>query len=321
MKLKHKVAGQRVLNAGVLALLAVGLIACGGDKEKKSSQALASVNGEEITVLQLNDELQRAGVQAAQQQAASQQMLTALIDRQLLLEEAKRQKTDRDPKVMQQIERARAQIIAQSYLQTKLSNIGKPTSAEVETFYNKNPQLFSRRQVFELRQLLVQRSDMNDELKQVLNSSKSLEEVATWMSGHKVNFARNQMLRSTADLPPELVNKLLSLPAGQLFVINEPERSMVMTLNDRKDAPVTLAAATPQIEQILYNGKVKDATKAEVDRLRATAKIEYLNKELTAPAAPGAAPAASAASAAASASAAADAAARSTERGVAGLKE
>src|SRR5450830_1367746 len=100
----------------VACLLAgLALTAC-GDKEKKPGQALVDVDGTEITVLQLNDELQRAAVPAQQQESASKQLLEALVDRQLLLAQAEKDKLDRDPKVLQAIERANAMIIAQSYL-------------------------------------------------------------------------------------------------------------------------------------------------------------------------------------------------------------
>ena len=64
---------RRVVCAIVL-MASVGLAGCNRDKpaaDAKPGQALASVNGEEITVLQLNEEMQRAGVPAAQQQVAS----------------------------------------------------------------------------------------------------------------------------------------------------------------------------------------------------------------------------------------------------------
>ena len=117
---------SRLLCAALVLLTAAGLSAC-GNKEKKAGQALASVNGEEITVLQLNEELQRANVQAAQQEAASKQLLESLIDRQLLQNEAVKEKMDRDPKVVQAIERAKALIVAQAYMQKRIGTIARPT--------------------------------------------------------------------------------------------------------------------------------------------------------------------------------------------------
>lgn len=299
---------QRILTAGVILLTVAGLAACGGDKQKKVGQALASVNGEEITALQLNEELQRAGVPAAQQEAASKQLLEALIDRQVVENVALKEKIDRDPKVMQAVERAKALIISQAYMQKKLSGMAPPSKAEVEDYFNKHPELFSNRKQFDMRQLLIASKDMNDALKQVIDKSKSLDEVAAWMESNKIGFARAQVSRTTTDLAPELVAKLQSMPKGQLFIINEGERAMLMTIVDIKDVPVKLAAAAPQIEQYLVNTRAKDAAKQEMDRLRAAAKIEYLNQ----PAATAASGAASAASASASAAA--------TARGVAGLK-
>ena len=301
---------QRILTAGVILLTVAGLAACGGDKQKKVGQALASVNGEEITALQLNEELQRAGVPAAQQEAASKQLLEALIDRQVVENVALKEKIDRDPKVMQAVERAKALIISQAYMQKKLSGMAPPSKAEVEDYFNKHPELFSNRKQFDMRQLLIASKDMNDALKQVIDKSKSLDEVAAWMESNKIGFARAQVSRTTTDLAPELVGKLQSMPKGQLFIINEGERAMLMTIVDIKEVPVKLAAAAPQIEQYLVNTRAKDAAKQEMERLRAAAKIEYLNQPAAATAA--ASGAASAASASASAAA--------TARGVAGLK-
>ena len=301
---------QRILTAGVILLTVAGLAACGGDKQKKVGQALASVNGEEITALQLNEELQRAGVPAAQQEAASKQLLEALIDRQVVENVALKEKIDRDPKVMQAVERAKALIISQAYMQKKLSGMAPPSKAEVEDYFNKHPELFSNRKQFDMRQLLISSKDMNDALKQVIDKSKSLDEVAAWMESNKIGFARGQVSRTTTELAPELVAKLQAMPKGQLFIINEGERAMLMTIVDIKEVPVKLAAAAPQIEQYLVNTRTKDAAKQEMERLRAAAKIEYLNQP--AAAATAASGAASAASAGASAAA--------TARGVAGLK-
>ncbi|NRR31615.1 peptidyl-prolyl cis-trans isomerase, EpsD family [Oxalobacteraceae bacterium] len=301
----------------MVVLATVGLSAC-GDKEKKPGQALVSVNGEEITVLQLNEELQRSGVQASQQEAAKKQLLDALVDRQLLLIEAGKEKIDRDPKVVQAIERAKALIVAQAYIQKRIGTIARPTKEEVADYFNKHPEFFSRRKQFDMRQLIVATKDIDDSLKAAMDASKSLDEVAAYLDSHKVGYARAQLVRSTSELPVDLSAKLQSMNKGQLFIIREGERSMLIAIAEIKDAPVTLEVATQQIEQFLFNKKNKDAADAELARLRAAAKIEYLNKDLAKPAAPAAAGAAPAP--AAPAAEAASAGADANARGVAGLK-
>ncbi|AXA91854.1 peptidyl-prolyl cis-trans isomerase, EpsD family [Massilia sp. YMA4] len=313
---------RRVLSAGLLVLAAAAMSACGEKAEKKPGQALASVNGEEITVLQLNEELSRVNPQMAQQEAARKQLLEALIDRQLLQSEAAKEKIDRDPKVVQAIERAKATIVAQAYLQKRIGTVARPTKAEVEAYYNQNPQFFSNRKQFDMRELVLATADVNDEVKRAIDASKSLEEVAAWLDQHKVKYGRAQLSRSTTELPPELSARLQAMPKGQLFIIREGARSMLISITDIKDAPVSLEQASAQIEQFLFNKKNKEAAEAAVKQLRSTAKIEYMNQPAggtaAAPAAAAAgAPAAGAPAASAPPAAPADDA---TARGVAGLK-
>lgn len=268
---------SRLRYAALVLLVVAGLSAC-GNKEKKPGQTLVSVNGEEITVLQLNEEMQRSNIQAAQQEVASKQLLESLIDRQLLLNEAVKDKLDRDPKVVQAIERAKALIIAQAYMQKKIGTVGRPEKNQVEEYFNKNPQFFAQRKQFDMRQLIIPTADMNDGLKAAMDSAKSLEDVAAWLDANKVKYARAQLSRTSADLAPELSGKLLAMPKGQLFIIREGDRTLLISLADIKDSPVTLAQAEPQIEQFLFNKKNKDAADAELARLRSTAKIDYMNK-------------------------------------------
>jgi hypothetical protein len=119
--------------------------------------------------------------------------------------------------------------------------------------------------------------------------------------------------------------RLKTMGKGQLFAVKEGERSMFIRIVDVKDNPASFELASPQIEKFLFNKRSKEAADAELARLRATAKIEYLNKAATMAAAPAGGPgtavaapvAARPAPAAAPAAAPADDA---TARGVAGLK-
>jgi EpsD family peptidyl-prolyl cis-trans isomerase len=318
---------RRALCAALI-LVAATLSACGNKaRESKPGQALASVNGNEITVLQLNEELQRAGVPAAQQDAASKQLLQALIDRQLLQSEAEKEKLDRDPKVMQAIDRARALIIAQAYVQKHVGNVTQPTPAEVEDYFQKHPQFFANRKQFGMNELIMASTALTPEVKATADGAKSLEEVAVWLDAHKIKYGRTQVTRSTADLNPEVSQKLLAMPKGQIFIVKEGERALLISIAETRDAPVTLQVAGPQIAQYLSTQKNKELAANEVKRLRSTARIEYMNKSMmpdaTSPATAPAAPATAAAPAPAAPLASPDASGTdkaALDRGVAGLK-
>ncbi|MES2317526.1 MAG: EpsD family peptidyl-prolyl cis-trans isomerase [Pseudomonadota bacterium] len=289
----------------VLCVAVACLAGCDESKEAHEGQALVSVNGEEITAMQLNEELQRANVQQGQQDTASRQLLQALIDRQLLQNEAIREKLDRDPKVVQAIERAKALIVAQAYMQKRIGNIERPNATEVGEYYRSHPEFFANRKQFDMQQLVIETRDLTDQAKQAADKAKTLDDMAAWFDAGKVKYMRTQASRTTSDLSPDLSAKLKTIAPGQLFVVREGPRSLLVTIAEVKDNPASLALAAPQIEKYLIARRSKDAAEAELARLRSVARIEYLNKTMTPVAVVTAAPAP------------ADAA---TARGVAGLK-
>ncbi|WP_258364525.1 EpsD family peptidyl-prolyl cis-trans isomerase [Nitrosomonas sp. Nm84] len=246
-------------------------------KEKKPGQALVSINGQEVTTLQLNDEIRRAGVRAEQYEASSKQLLESLIARQLIVDEAIRSKLDRTPDVMQARERANAQIITQAYLQGIVSKITKPSEVEINEYYRKHPEYFAQRKQFDLTILRIATKDLSSELRAVIDTAKSTSEVAAWLDKKNVQYFRNLASRSTADLPLEMVTMMREKGKSHVFVINEQENSLLISVNEIKDSPITATDAALQIERYLTNHKYKQAIDAEIARLRLSAKIEYLN--------------------------------------------
>ena len=265
---------------GMLAMLLTGVLTGCSKEAKKPGQALVRVNGEEITAYQLNSELQRAGVPTAQQDAARVQLLESLIDRQLLQDAAEREKLDRSPEVMQAIERAKALIIAQAYIQKRLQLVASPSKDEIDAYFSKNSDMFLHRQQFDMRQLVFVQPNSTEMAERAIKNASTIEEASVWLKANNVQFGRNEVARTSTDLSPELVNKLKAMPVGRMFVVNQDGRAALVTITAVKDVPVDLQVAASHIGQLLANVKSRDATAAELARLRANAKIEYLNNAL-----------------------------------------
>lgn len=262
---------------GVLMLGAAIVLSACGSKEKSPSQVLVQVNGKEITVLQVNEELQNTAVRPAQQEEMTQQLLKLLIDRQLILEEAERNKIDRTPEVMRAIERSKEQVIVQAYLQSIASKVAKPLKAEIDEYYQKHPEFFAHRKEFDLRQLLIANKSYSEGLKTFIDSAKTLDEIAGWMDKRGVVYVRRQVTRSTSDLPKQAVAQLEILPPGQLFLVDEGDNKVLNVLVAIRSSPILASNAAPQIEQFLTNKTTKEMVEEEIKLLRSLAKIEYLN--------------------------------------------
>jgi len=276
LKFTNFLSFRRVI-CGVLMVFSAAILSACGSKDKHAGQTLVRVNGQDITVLQLNNELQRVNVPLGKQEAASKELLESMINRQLLVDAAKLNKIDRTPEVMQDIERSKMQIIAQAYLNSITSKVDKPSNAEINNYYLTHPEFFSKRKEFVLTQLIIPNKSFSDELKLFIDSAKTPEDVEEWMQKHGVQYIRRRAIRSSTDLPPEIVAKLLDLVKGQLFIVREGDSRVLNEIADIKDSPITQMNAAPMIENFLINKKIKELTEAELANLRSRAKIEYLN--------------------------------------------
>lgn len=267
-----------------LSAAVLGLSGCShSDGDNKPGQALVRVNGEEVTVYQLNEELRQVNSADADPQKQRKQLVDALVDRQLLVEEAQKQKLDRDPNVMEAIERARAQILAQAYLKTKVADMQKPDQGEIDAYYAAHPEFFAQRKLFEVRQFVVASKDFSNDLKGVMDNAKSLDDVAAWLDAHKIDYAKSQAMRTSPELPAQILGKMQGPDKTALFLLRNDSKALLMSVTSVKEMPVAEDAATPEITQFLANKRGQDAADAELKRLHSIAKIEYLNPDVAGP--------------------------------------
>ena len=279
MEYKNRVLCKSAVVIAVIA--ACMLVGCDkGGPQKTAGQSLARVDGYELTVHQLNSELASAPQASASDPALRRKALDSLINRRLLVSEAERAKLDRDPEVMQAIERQKEQILVQALLQRKAATVAKPTADEVQAYYQANPALFANRKVYDMRQIAVPAGAVTAALRDYVDSGKPIDDVIAWLDKNNVPYSSGSGSRSTADLPQQVVAHLDTIGSGKPFVVTDANRITIASLRLLKDTPVNEETARPQIEQYLMNRKMRDLANAELARLHAVAKIEYLDQSL-----------------------------------------
>lgn len=277
-----------VVAATSLALLT----ACGEEGDKKApSQVVARVNGKELTVHQLNFVLQR---HENPDNATKQKALDSLIDQEILVQKAEELKLDRDPSVVQLIEQAKRELLARAALERLGIKPAEVSAAAINEFYKGNPLLFAERKVYALDNFVVDKAAFNDELKAQLDQSKSAEETRALLEGRGVKFTAQEARRPAEQIPGPLLENVSKLAVGDILIVPEKDKVVLLQLRESMAAPVPEDKAEPVIRRLLASKNKNDAVHSNIKALHGSAKIEYVQKFDT-PAAADAAPAASAA--------------------------
>ena len=263
----------QMMKLGACALLLV-VAGCGGDKAPKPSQVLARVNGQEITVLQLNYLLAQNANQPEAQQRSKQQLLEDLIQQELLVQKASELKLDRKQEVLQALEFTKRQVLAQAAYGQLVGSDKPIADSELRKYYNDHPQLFSERQVYELTVFLVPAAALNDALKQGLDKSHNEVETSQLLDQAKVAYTRTGSKVPAEVLPAQVVEPLRKINLGDIVQVREGDNMVLMQLKARHEAPMTLENARETIVTLMNNGKLQGGN--TLTALREQAKVEYV---------------------------------------------
>ena len=263
--------------------LALGFVACSKkETEKPASQIAAKVNSGEISVHQINYILSRSNSGATTPESISkirQEILNRLVDQELAVEKAVEKKLDRSPDILMAIESARREILARAYLEQITAALDKPTTEEAKKYYAEHPPLFAERRVYNIQEIVLPLNNTNgiaDQLRELLDGGKSMEDIANWLKGKDIKFAAGSATRTAEQIPLELLPKIHPLKVGQGLILQGPQTITVMRLAASQSAPVSEEVALPRIQQFLANQRASEAAKEEIKTLKANAKITYM---------------------------------------------
>ena len=225
-----------VVGASVLLLLA----GCGDKKKDKvASQTAVKVNKEEITVHQINFVLQQQrGLKPEQAEAAGKQILERLIDQELALQKADELKLDRDPRVVQQLEAAKREIVARAYLEK--SRRGRRQA------HARRDQEVLRREAGAVqgpphlqhagnRHRGQARADRR-RCATKLEAAKNINEFVEFLKANDFRFSGNQAVRAAEQLPLDSLDTFAAMKDGQALLVPSPTGAQVVVLAGSRSA-------------------------------------------------------------------------------------
>ena len=263
--------------AALFASVAISGCGLGGDKAPKG-QVVATVDGEEITAIELNAEM--AGVQvadAAQRKAAEQAALQRIILRKLLVQSAKAEKMDKTPTYTQQVDRNTENLLA-GMMQRKMSQgVADPTVEEAERFVASQPGMFAQRKVMVVDQIVT--ASLSPEVVKQLEPTKTLEQVEGVFRGANLDYQRNTVVLDTLSAPPAFVNTLAKLPPGEIFVFPRPGAVIVNQIRDSRPVPFVGDRAVKYAQAGLKTVKTQEAVTKKMELLLKSSESKIVYNE------------------------------------------
>ncbi len=256
----------------VVVACAVALSAC---SKKPEGQIVAVVNGEEVSLSELNQELRGANVpEGADKKQIMRGLLQRVIDRRLLAQAAKEQGIDRDPEYLAMQRRANEELLVQMYSRKAASGIKVPDAAALDKFMTENPALFAQRTQLQLDQIVFDAPKSPDVLKQ-FQQDKTLTAVRATAErlGLKVEAGKGAL--DTATLPPAVLKQIQALPPGEPFIVPAGNKIVVSVITGSKPVAMTPDQMRPIAVEALRGQQFGKIGEQRLKDARQKAKIDY----------------------------------------------
>ena len=250
------------------------LAGCGnsGEEQLEKGQVVATVDGKDVTVHELNAELQGVNLpQGADRKAIEQAALQQVVQRRILADIARERGLDKTPMYLLQEKRAEETILAQMLQRSLASSIKQPTAQEVQTYIAQNPQLFAQRKIFTVDQIQFEAPKDMRQLS-AYQPLKTMEEVEAQVKKDGLRYRRAPATLDVATANPQLVQQVLKLPAGEIFIIPAGQAVVANRITGERVEPLTGEDANRLATNLVQQQRYQDLIKRDLEPKVKTAR-------------------------------------------------
>lgn len=258
----------------IIGVVCMSILLAGCDK-KPEGQVAAVVNGDEITLKEINAEIGGANIPpGADTKEIQRSALQRIVERRLLAQSASEDGLDTSPEYLIRSRQVNDALLVQLLGQRAEKSFQVPDQKTIDKFMADNPSMFGGRKMYVVDRIqFALPSDMK-QLK-VLESAHSMAEVADKLNSLGIRFERGAAKMDSAQLGQQRLDQILALPDGEPFVI--PENGMVTVAVITGESPIV--GNPTEMAQIATQALRRQAlAKSLEDRLkqaRAKGEIKY----------------------------------------------
>ena len=259
---------------GAAALILALMGSTSGCGRKATGQVVAVVNGEEITIDELNAELNGASLPSSvDKKVAMRQLLQQVVDRRLLAQTAKEQGFDREPTYIVEQRRLSEDLLVRMFAKKTADTIPVPDAKAVDAFVASQPQMFGARTRYDLDQITFELPADPSRLK-VLEADKNMTAIRASLTRMGIKFDSGKGAMDSGVVDPETLKKILG-SRDEPFIAPAGNRIVVSAIVG--EAPLVIPAdrIKPMAVQAIREKRLNEIGRTRLGEAKAAAKIEY----------------------------------------------
>jgi EpsD family peptidyl-prolyl cis-trans isomerase len=254
----HAVA--RTLLLGSAAALALATTSC--NKPEPKGQVIAVVNGEELTVSELN----------GNDAAARARLVRDLVDRKLLAQQARRDGVDRNPDYLVTSRRLNELLLAQKLVDLRRGP-ADPTDAEIQAFIKAHPHAFDQRVAVRAGQITVP-TKLPAKVQADLSTAANLDQAQQLINAAGISGVRSEQVWDRANLPEATTARLL--PAGgELLLLPAGEGMAIVQVLSLTPQPTPPDQRVSTAREWLRQHRTNEALEELLDAAKSKAQVKY----------------------------------------------
>jgi EpsD family peptidyl-prolyl cis-trans isomerase len=261
--------------AAIVGCCGIMLAGCGkkgGDQAAVSGgQVVAHVGDQVVTIQELENEFRWANVPANTQKDPEivKRVLSELVVRKYLLQQALAAKLDREPGVLLDLLRSREQVLEHAFL-TRSVVSKAPGKAEVDKYISNNRSKFANRKLLSVEQIGFPFGPTSQSLVDASKDAKSLDEIDQLLTAAGIAHSRQKGVLNSGEIPQDFYNSIEAKKEDDVFFVRSGPNGVFFQVTGEETRPLEGEAAANLARQLLR----ADALKAEAGMATYSANLE-----------------------------------------------
>ena len=218
-------------------MLAVLTSACNRDAVP-AGQVVATVNGTEITIAELNNEARVRGLSIAADRRLRDALLTELVQRKILVEQAIRAGLDRSPQFLLDQRRSTDILLGQQLISTVAASQAPVSPTEVARFIGSHPAAFGRRALITVDRVRLDRL-LNPAARRALSLARNTDAISSQLTALNIGGTRAVETWDSAMMSSDDAIPLLGKRSGDLFAVQPGGQLIVGQILSIRAAPTS----------------------------------------------------------------------------------